>query len=61
MTAYRVLYNLESDGLVKSVAKERRKYYRITEAGRREVEAARNFLRSIVAESEEKSVKKVEK
>ncbi len=62
VTAYRVLYNLEKDGLVKSEAKERRKYYRITEAGRREVEAARNFLQSIIVESEEtKPSKRVEK
>ena len=53
---------MEKDGLVKSEAKERRKYYRITEAGRREVEAARNFLQSIIVESEEtKPSKRVEK
>ena len=62
VTAYRVLYNLEKDGLVKSEAQERRKYYRITDAGHREVEAARDFLQSIIAESEEtKPSKRVEK
>lgn len=53
VTAYRVLYNLEKYGLVKSEAQERRRYYKITEAGRREVIAARNFLQNIIVESEE--------
>ncbi|MCL4519410.1 MAG: PadR family transcriptional regulator [Thaumarchaeota archaeon] len=53
VTAYRVLYNLEKYGLVKSEAQERRRYYKITEAGRREVVAARNFLQNIIVESEE--------
>lgn len=48
VTAYRVLYSLENASLVKSEMRDRRKYYTITEAGRREVEAARAFLESLV-------------
>ncbi len=52
MTAYRVLYNLESAGLVKSEPGERRRYYTITEKGRKEVEVAREFLRETLRISE---------
>ena len=51
VTAYRVLYDLEKSKLVKAEAKDRRKYYRITEQGRSELEAARAFLESLLAES----------
>jgi len=48
VTAYRVLYSLEAAGLVKSQVNDRRKYYEITESGRREVEHAKSFLRGIL-------------
>ena len=51
VTAYRVLYDLENSRLVKSEVKDRRKYYRITGQGRSELEAARAFLRTLLAES----------
>ena len=44
VTAYRVLYSLEAAGMVKSQLVERRKYYEITESGRKEMEEARRFL-----------------
>ncbi len=53
VTAYRVLYDLEKARLVKaerSSSSERRKYYKITEAGRREIDAAIAFLESLVKE-----------
>jgi len=50
VTAYRVLYDLERAKLVKAELKERRKYYRITEQGRAEVEGARTFLREVISE-----------
>ncbi len=48
VTAYRVLYSLEGAGLVRSEARERRRYYSITDAGRGEVEAALAFLEEVV-------------
>ncbi len=48
VTAYRVLYDLEKAKLVKSEAQDRRRYYRITELGRKEIEAARRFLESLL-------------
>ena len=51
VTAYRVLYDLEKSGLVVAESKNRRKYYRITQLGRAELEEARSFLRSLLAES----------
>jgi DNA-binding PadR family transcriptional regulator len=52
VTAYRVLYDLEKAKLVKAeVQGDRRKYYRITGAGRKEIEAAKNFLENVLRES----------
>ncbi len=51
VTAYRVLYELEKAKLVKAEMQERRKYYRITEAGRKEIEAAKSFLERLLRES----------
>jgi DNA-binding PadR family transcriptional regulator len=48
VTAYRVLYSLEAAGLVKSRVNERRRYYEITESGRKEIEQAKSFLRGIL-------------
>ncbi len=50
VTAYRVLYDLERANLVKSETKDRRKYYTITRAGRRELEEAREFLKTLTAD-----------
>jgi len=47
VTAYRVLYNLEKSRMVKAEMKNRRKYYRITELGRSELEEARSYLRTL--------------
>jgi DNA-binding PadR family transcriptional regulator len=54
VTAYRVLYDLERSAMVKSEVKDRRKYYRITELGRAELQEARRFLGSLVADTEER-------
>lgn len=56
VTAYRVLYELEKYKLVKAEMNERRRYYRITQLGRKEIEAARSFLESLMAQSAEKQV-----
>lgn len=52
VTAYRVLYSLESAGMVRSEMKERRKYYVITAQGRSELAAARAFLEGLVRTSD---------
>ena len=44
VTAYRVLYDLERARLVRAEMKERRRYYRITDQGRAEMEEARVYL-----------------
>jgi DNA-binding PadR family transcriptional regulator len=44
VTAYRVLYDLEKSKLVKAELKERRRYYRITDLGRKELDEAREYL-----------------
>ena len=51
VTAYRVLYDLEKSRLVKAEMKDRRKYYRITELGRTELEEARSYLRTLLESS----------
>jgi len=48
ITPYRVLYRLEGDGFVKSELKERRRIYKITEKGKKELEKAKNFYREIL-------------
>ncbi len=48
VTAYRVLYSLEAAGLVKSRTVERRRYYEITDSGRKELEDARLFLKGLI-------------
>ena len=53
VTAYRVLYDLEKSGMVKSELKDRRKYYRMTALGRAELQEARKFLGSLVVDTEE--------
>lgn len=61
VTAYRVLYDLEKGKLVQAERQDRRKYYRITEAGRREVETARVFLESLLHESADQQATRSEK
>jgi len=51
VTAYRVLYDLEKSRLVEAEVKDRRKYYRITELGRMELEEARSYLKSLLDSS----------
>ena len=51
VTAYRVLYDLEKSRLVKAEMRNRRKYYRITELGREELEEARSYLRTLLGSS----------
>jgi DNA-binding PadR family transcriptional regulator len=53
VTAYRVLYDLEKAKLVKAELQDRRRYYKITESGRRELEAARSFLQTLLVQSDQ--------
>ena len=48
ITPYRVLYRLESQNLVKSQLKDRRRVYKITRKGQEEIEKARSFYRQIL-------------
>ena len=48
VTAYRVLYSLQSAGMVRSEMVDRRRYYSITDAGRKELDAARTFLEDLL-------------
>jgi len=43
ITPYRVLYQLEKDGFVKSRLMERKRVYEITEKGREEINKAKRF------------------
>jgi DNA-binding PadR family transcriptional regulator len=52
ITPYRVLYRLEKEGLVKSKSRETRRIYQITEKGKKELEAARNFYKEILKKLE---------
>jgi len=47
ITPYRVLYRLEKTGFVKSKMKERRRVYKITEKGEKELEKAKEFYQKI--------------
>ena len=55
VTAYRVLYDLERSRLVKAEVKNRRKYYRITNLGRTELEEARSYLKTLLDSSIEEA------
>lgn len=48
ITPYRVLYRLEQDGFVKSGMEERRRIYRITEKGKKELEKAKDLYKKLV-------------
>ncbi len=52
VTAYRVLYDLEKAKLVKAELQDRRRYYKITDSGRKEVEAGRAFLQTLIVQSD---------
>ena len=47
VTGYKVLYLLEKDGYVESYMKGRRKYYKLTEKGEKQLEKAKRFLEKI--------------
>jgi len=48
ITPYRVLYRLEKGGFVKSEMKERRRIYKITEKGKKELKKAKNFYKKLL-------------
>jgi len=48
ITAYRVLYKLEEEGLVKSEAQDRRRIYQITNKGQEQLALAKQFYKEIV-------------
>ena len=48
VTAYRVLYSLQSAGMVTSELVERRRYYRVTDAGLKELAEAKAFLKELL-------------
>ncbi len=48
ITPYRVLYRLESDGFVKSELRERRRIYKITQRGLKELEKAKKIYKTIL-------------
>lgn len=50
ITPYRVLYQLEKDGFVKSKMKDRRRTYQITEKGNIELNKAKKFYRKLLNE-----------
>ena len=57
VTAYMVLYKLESDGYVqtewRSVENRQRKYYKITENGRKALEAAVKYMNDTASKLKE--------
>jgi len=48
ITAYRVLYRLQSYGFVKSKIKERKRIYEITKKGEEELEKAKEFYQNLL-------------
>jgi len=50
ITPYRVLYRLKKAGFVRSKMKERRRFYQITEKGKKELGKGKDFLREILKE-----------
>lgn len=49
ITAYRVLYRLEGDGFVISYQIERKRVYKITEKGLKELQAGKDFFRELTS------------
>jgi DNA-binding PadR family transcriptional regulator len=47
VTGYKVLYLLENGGYVKSYTKGRRKYYKLTEKGSKQLEKAKSFFKRV--------------
>ena len=47
VTGYRVLYLLEKNGYVESYNKGRRKYYKLSDMGKEQLEKAKTFLGKI--------------
>jgi PadR family transcriptional regulator PadR len=47
VTAYKVLYLLESDGYVKSSKSGKRVYYQLTSNGRKESDSAKRYLKGL--------------
>jgi len=47
VTGYKVLYLLERDGYVESYMKGRRKYYKLTEKGSKQLEKAKSFFKEV--------------
>jgi DNA-binding PadR family transcriptional regulator len=47
VTAYKVLYALKRDGYVTSFTRSNKKYYSITEKGKKELAEAERFLKSL--------------
>ena len=47
VTSYKVLYLLERNGYVKSYMKGRRKYYKLTEKGLKQLEKAKSFFKKV--------------
>ena len=52
ITPYRVLYRLEKTGFVKSKIGKRRRVYRITEKGEKELKSAKEFYKEILKKIE---------
>lgn len=48
VSSYRVLYRLELDGFVKSEMVKRKRIYKITEKGRKELKKARDFYKKMI-------------
>lgn len=48
ITSYRVLYRLEQGGFVKSEIKDRKRIYRITQKGRKELDRAKKFYEEML-------------
>ncbi|MDD2548290.1 MAG: PadR family transcriptional regulator [Candidatus Pacebacteria bacterium] len=49
ITPYRVLYTLELEGFVTSKQKERRRMYKITKKGIKELEKVKDFYNNIIS------------
>ncbi len=49
ITPYRVLYRLQEKGFVKSKIKDRKRIYKITEKGKKELEKAKDFYKKILS------------
>jgi len=47
VTSYKVLYLLEKDSYVKSYVKGRRKYYKLTKKGSKQLDKAKDFLKKV--------------